>query len=131
MELKDRLKLVRKTMGMSQAGIVGIIGTTQPSWQGYENGLNVPGGKVLKSLAGLGVNVNWLLTGNGPMMLDQNQDTEPITATPDPTSYLDEDPDIFKELIKRILNYQLTITEAQAGMDRAQALLDALKMTRG
>jgi transcriptional regulator with XRE-family HTH domain len=33
----------------------------------YENGINVPGGRVLTSLGETGVNLNWLLTGVGQM----------------------------------------------------------------
>ena len=33
----------------------------------YEQGVNVPGGEALAALARTGVNVNWLLTGEGAM----------------------------------------------------------------
>ncbi len=35
------------------------------SWQDYELGKSVPGGKVFEALAKLGFNANWLLTGEG------------------------------------------------------------------
>jgi len=36
-------------------------------WQAYEAGTSVPGYKVFESLARMGFNVNWLLTGEGKM----------------------------------------------------------------
>jgi hypothetical protein len=37
------------------------------SWEGYEAGHHLPNGTVLLALAGLGYDVNWLLTGRGNM----------------------------------------------------------------
>jgi len=65
MNLNERLKLVRKSLGMSQAEISKVIGSSVPAWQAYESGKNVPGGKILEALVRLGFNVNWVLTGDG------------------------------------------------------------------
>ncbi len=44
-----------------------LIDISYQAWQGYEQGANKPGFEVLQSLARLGFNVNWILTGEGPM----------------------------------------------------------------
>ena len=67
MTLADRLKIVRNSLGMSQSAIAQAAGSSLPSWQGYEAGKNIPGGKVLEALACMKIDVNWLLTGEGSM----------------------------------------------------------------
>jgi transcriptional regulator with XRE-family HTH domain len=69
MGLADRIKIVRESLGMSQTAIAKAAESSLPSWQGYEAGKNVPGGKVLEALARLGFNINWILTGEGQMRL--------------------------------------------------------------
>lgn len=41
------------------------------AWQSYEQGVRVPGGEVYFELLGLGININWLLSGQGEMLLEQ------------------------------------------------------------
>jgi transcriptional regulator with XRE-family HTH domain len=65
--MKDRIKQVRSSLGKSQRDMAALIKVAYKSWQGYESGDNVPGGNVLQSLAKLGFNINWILTGEGPM----------------------------------------------------------------
>jgi phage repressor protein C with HTH and peptisase S24 domain len=50
-----------------------LINISYKGWQGYESGDNVPGGNVLQSIARLGFNINWLLTGEGPMYESDRQ----------------------------------------------------------
>ncbi len=70
-----RLKEVRNILGMSQTAIAKAADSSLPSWQGYEAGKNIPGGKVLEALSKMGIDVNWVLTGNGKMMLDSSNTT--------------------------------------------------------
>ena len=65
--LSARLKLVRKSLKKSQKSMAAALGIGLGSWQHYERGQQVPGGKVFESLCCLGFNANWLLTGEGPM----------------------------------------------------------------
>ncbi len=44
------------------------LGISYISWQDYERGKTIPGGKVFESLVKLGFDANWLLIGEGPMM---------------------------------------------------------------
>jgi len=67
MELSDRIKLVRESLGKSQKDMALLIDSSLSAVQGYESGRQFPGGKVLEALARMGFNVNWLLTGDGEM----------------------------------------------------------------
>jgi transcriptional regulator with XRE-family HTH domain len=69
MSLSERLKKVRKTLRFSQKKMAKTINIATRTWQVYEEGGSVPGGKVYAALAKLGFNANWLLTGDGPMTI--------------------------------------------------------------
>lgn len=40
-----------------------------PSLRDYELGKSIPGGEAIGGLVRAGINANWLLTGEGPMLL--------------------------------------------------------------
>lgn len=65
--LFDRLIAAREATGKSQKDLAEILGISFRSWQDYELGKSVPGGKVFESLSRLGFSSDWLLTGEGPM----------------------------------------------------------------
>lgn len=65
-----RLRLVRTAAKETQRTFSERIGIPFSSYQGYEMGLRVPGGEALKLLANAGVDVIWLLTGRGSMLLN-------------------------------------------------------------
>lgn len=67
MELTIRLKEIRDSFEYSQRNMSKSVGVSVGTWQAYEAGTSIPGGKVLEAIAKLGFNVNWLLTGEGPM----------------------------------------------------------------
>ncbi|WP_297012961.1 helix-turn-helix transcriptional regulator [Thalassospira sp.] len=62
------MKITRIHFGLSQRAISEKIGGSHRSWQEYESGKNVPNGKILTSIAQLGISLDWLLTGEGSMM---------------------------------------------------------------
>lgn len=66
--MNERLKAVRLDKGLSQREISDVLGIGLRSWQQYELGTSIPGGKVLEALhLKLKVNINWLLSGSGQM----------------------------------------------------------------
>jgi phage repressor protein C with HTH and peptisase S24 domain/DNA-binding XRE family transcriptional regulator len=67
MELNERLKYARETLTIGQKEMAEVLGIGLKSWQVYEQGSSVPGGKVFEALIGLGFNANWLLAGIGEM----------------------------------------------------------------
>jgi len=66
MTLADRLKEARESIASGQKEFAEKLQISFRSWQDYELGKSVPGGKVFEALARLGLNTNWLLTGEGP-----------------------------------------------------------------
>lgn len=73
MILLERLKKVREALGKTQKDMASLIDVSLPSWQGYEAGTSVPGGKVFEALVNLGFNGTWLLTGEGEMRRDEKE----------------------------------------------------------
>lgn len=66
--LNERLKILRQNLNLTQNDIASALEIAPRSWQQYENGSSIPGGKVLEALLlKLRVNINWLLSGIGPM----------------------------------------------------------------
>lgn len=58
------LKAERKRLGFSQADAAEKCGVSREIWGRYERGVVVPGGEVLKALADLGADVQYILTGS-------------------------------------------------------------------
>ena len=62
-ELRDSLKLSQKKMG-------DMLGIAQTTYANYESGkANIPDELKTKLINSVGLNVNWLLTGNGEMIV--------------------------------------------------------------
>ena len=70
--LANRLKNAREILGKTQKEMALIINVSLTAWQNYESGKQFPGGKVFEEFAKLGFDVNWLLTGDGPMRREEN-----------------------------------------------------------
>ncbi|WP_119352906.1 helix-turn-helix domain-containing protein [Azohydromonas sediminis] len=63
-----RLKQWRAALGLTQAQLAERIGVHIGVLKKYEQGLNVPGGEALTAIARTGVDMRWLLTGEGEML---------------------------------------------------------------
>lgn len=71
-EIGARIKAARKALGMTQDQLAALAGAKSKSGlQDNEAGKNMPGGQMIGALVRAGVNANWLLTGEGEMLLDQ------------------------------------------------------------
>jgi len=66
--LGTRLAQARVQIGVSLAQFGRMTGIPVSSLKKYERGSSVPGGMALRAMAGAGINLNWLLTGEGPML---------------------------------------------------------------
>lgn len=64
-DIANRLKAARKKTGYTQKQMGEAIGSSLSAWQDYEAGKSIPGGNALAGLSRLGVDINWLLTGEG------------------------------------------------------------------
>ncbi len=69
MSLAQRLKDARARLGLKQDELAAQSGVSYSVYQKYELGRSVPGGDAIAGLVRLGINANWLLTGEGPMLL--------------------------------------------------------------
>ncbi|MDV7341011.1 helix-turn-helix domain-containing protein [Terasakiella sp. A23] len=63
--IADRLKEIRKDLGIAQEEMAKVVGTKFRTWQRYEAGSSLPKLQYLVTLAEKGYDVNWLLTGEG------------------------------------------------------------------
>ncbi|QDX82361.1 hypothetical protein B9N43_14620 [Denitratisoma sp. DHT3] len=59
----------RKAIGLTQDEFGKAVGGSKPGIQDNEKGKTLPGGKVLFGFVKAGINVNWVLTGEGSMLL--------------------------------------------------------------
>lgn len=71
-DLGNRMKKVRERLGYTQSGMSAAVGSKLRSWQEYERGSRAPGSAVIAGLARLGVNTNWLLTGEGSVLVGES-----------------------------------------------------------
>lgn len=65
----ERLRAARIALGLKQEELAAQSGVSGRSYQGYEAGRSIPGGEALEGLIRAGINANWLLTGEGDMLL--------------------------------------------------------------
>ena len=69
--MKDRIKKIRKTLGLSGEKFGENIGLKRSSISQLETGTNNPTDQVIKSIClAYNVNENWLRTGNGEMFIE-------------------------------------------------------------
>lgn len=72
-----RIKAFRENRSLTQeAAAAKARGMPLPSYKDYEGGRRLPGAEALDSLAELGMNINWVLTGKG----DMNSSSAPEVA---------------------------------------------------
>lgn len=70
-----RLKAWRHALGLTQAELAERLGVHIGVLKKYEQGLNVPGGEALAAIARTGVDMRWLLTGEGEMLPGKQEKT--------------------------------------------------------
>jgi hypothetical protein len=77
--LGERLKEAREYLNMTQKNIADLSGLTVRGYLNYEQGLRGAPAHLLNIYSGLGINVNWLLSGDGSIFKrDPETDTELI-----------------------------------------------------
>ncbi len=69
MTISERLKAFRAKLKLTQKQLAEQIGVSGRGYQGYEDGRSVPGGDAIGRFVKLGLNANWLLTGDGDMLI--------------------------------------------------------------
>lgn len=80
MDLAARMKAARTALGLKQDEIAAQSGVSYSVYQKYEMGRSVPGGEAIAGLVRLGINANWLLTDEGPMLIADLASHGPLDA---------------------------------------------------
>ncbi len=94
--LSSGLKLIRKDLDNTQLEMASELGVSVSTYKRYENGdMSIPA-SVLKILAEMNYNINWLLTGEGNML-----DNKLISNISKLSS---EDQQVISELVERLIN---------------------------
>lgn len=74
---KDRIKTVRKSMGLTQAKFGEMLGVSLMAVQNWEMGKNGPSNTTLQLIAQrAGVSEEWLRTGAGEMLVPRTREEE-------------------------------------------------------
>lgn len=82
--MENRIKELRKTLGLNQTDFGTRVGVKQTTVAGYESGARVPIDAVIASICReFNVNEHWLRTGEGEMFIPVSQDEEFIQIMTD------------------------------------------------
>jgi transcriptional regulator with XRE-family HTH domain len=79
-QIGERLRLFRETKKMSQVQMAAALDATTRGLQNNELNISLPNSKMLIGLYALGMNVNWLLSGEGPMLLADLQPASDVNT---------------------------------------------------
>lgn len=67
--MSRRLRYVREVLGLTQSEMASRLRVKLRAYQSYESAQRFPQADSLEALHGLGISVDWLLTGTGGMLL--------------------------------------------------------------
>ena len=112
LSIGDRVKAARTALGLTQDGLARAVGGSKRGIQENEARNRVPGGDVVAGMVELGINANWLLTGEGPMMMAD------LTALPAK--------EIQRQSMQAGDGRQLMVMEQAAAFDARRDLLEAV-----
>lgn len=65
----SRLKVWRESVSLKQADAASSIGMSGSTYQNYERDVRAPNTEGWEAFVRAGINANWLLTGEGPMLI--------------------------------------------------------------
>lgn len=72
MEICDRIKQFRNSLGIDQSEISKLLQIPMRTYGTYERGESKPGSDAILRFVEIGMNANWLLTGQGEMALKKS-----------------------------------------------------------
>ncbi len=81
MTISLRLKKWRQILGVTQIEFCEQANIALGVLKKYEAGTSIPGGETLSKMANTGLNIHWLLTGEGSMSSDTGEDDEQKSLT--------------------------------------------------
>jgi len=74
--IASRFREIRAHFGLTAYAISEKVNASKSMWGQYEGGYKVPGWEMLENIAKLGVNIHWLVTGEGAMLSDEGQELQ-------------------------------------------------------
>lgn len=75
--MNERIKKIRKTLGLTQQEFADVIGIKRNTFSQYEIGRNEPIDAVINLICReFDVNENWLRTGEGEMFIEKSKDEQ-------------------------------------------------------
>ena len=98
MSIHQRLNKIAIKLNKNQTQLAKELNVSRNAVVRVTKENKLPGIKLLKPLADMGVNINWLLTGKGTMLLDNNVASEP---TPQYLTTQDGPATSFQDVIKQ------------------------------
>ena len=124
--MNERIKLLRKTLGLNQTDFGSKIGVKQGTVTGYETGTRTPIDAVISSICReFNVNEDWLRTGEGKMFIEVPEEDLYSKAA---ASLLKEDDALAIEGLK--LYYSLSPEAKEAAANYILQLADMIREHR-
>ena len=124
MEIKDRIKLLRKDLHLTQTAFASKLFLTMDSISLIERGINNPASRTIEQICEVfNVRKEWLLTGEGEMYdLPENEDIKMLMQ------FVKHD-DLPANILKAAIKYYLMLDDA--GRDLLEERIDeAIKKSR-
>lgn len=99
MTIGDRIKLIRKSEGITQLALAEKIGLKRNTIASYEIGTVAPSDRTISDICrAFGIDENWLRTGDGDMYAKLSEDTQLSNFM---EQIKDSDDDFIKGFIKK------------------------------
>lgn len=126
LDIGQRLTEFRVIKGWSREEFARLLGGTKRGLQDNERGETMPGGKLLAHAHALGMNVNWLLSGDGEMLIADMQN--PARKTKAATGKDQEDElDSALEICDRLLASRSLSIDSRNKSKLVMLIYDAIK----
>ena len=125
--MKDRIRLLRKELGLNQTDFGERIGVKQAAIAGYESGIRTPLDAVVTSICReFCVNEDWLRNGTGEMFKERLPEDEVASYVEE---LLEDDGTPFFEIIIGMMKayHQMDETSRQAALEFFRRLKENLE----
>lgn len=100
-ELSDRLKRARNALGLTQKELSDAINVKLRGYQENESGKTNPRTNIITGFVNLGIDANWLLTGEGDMFITKNVEFQKLQQSDHVKMVIDNDIEAEKRIYER------------------------------
>ena len=129
----ERIKEVRKALGMNQTDFAARLGSVQNTITGYETGRRVPSNQVIASICReFRVNEDWLRTGAGEMFVPTpasivDELAEEYHLCPEAQAMVEKFIALDEETQLAVFDFMCSVVDEIRGTSRADQLRDELE----